>query len=106
MIQRNVRGALGVLRYLKLYPGPVELVDHPLFLERTEVLTSPATGVWLPAVERGHTVQEGAVIGTVVDFFGSVLAEVRAPFAGEMLYVVATPATSRGEPLGMVGRER
>jgi hypothetical protein len=27
---------------------------------------------------------------------------IRAPFAGVMLYVVPTPAMSRGEPVGMV----
>jgi predicted deacylase len=106
MVQRNVRGVFRLLRFLRMYPGPTEMVDHPLWLERTSVLLSPATGVWYPMVERGHTVQQGALIGTVTDFFGNVLAEVRAPFAGEMLYVVATPATSLGEPLGMLGRER
>ncbi|MDP3909092.1 MAG: hypothetical protein Q8Q14_01765 [Gemmatimonadales bacterium] len=29
-----------------------------------------------------------------------------APFAGRMLYVVATPAISAGEPLGMVGEPK
>ena len=33
-----------------------------------------------------------------------VLAEVRAPFAGEVLYVVATPPVTKGEPLGFVGQ--
>ena len=32
-----------------------------------------------------------------------MLEEVRAPFAGEMLYVVGTPPVTEGEPLGFVG---
>jgi hypothetical protein len=38
----------------------------------------------------------------VTDYFGDRVAQIRAPFAGVMLYVVATPAMGRGEPVGMV----
>lgn len=106
MIQANVSGAMRLLRYLKMLPGPAALVQHPIYLERTQVLTSPATGTWHHAVERGHTVTEGTLIGRVTDFFGNTIAEVSAPFAGEVLYVVATPAMSRGEPVAMIGAPR
>jgi predicted deacylase len=59
--------------------------------------------VWYPAVERGQTVAEGTIIGRVTDFFGKTLQEIRAPFAGEVLYVVGTPAMNEGEPVGFVG---
>ncbi|MBI4408956.1 MAG: succinylglutamate desuccinylase/aspartoacylase family protein [Gemmatimonadetes bacterium] len=103
MVQRNERGVFRLLRALRMWPGEPELVQSPLWLDRTEVLRSPGTGVWHAAVERGHTVAQGALIGTLTDFFGNTLAEIRAPFAGEVLYVVATPAISEGEPLAMVG---
>ena len=103
MVQRNVQGVFRLLRFFRMLAGPVEPVQHPLWFDRTEVLRSPATGTWYPLVERGHTVQKGTVIGMVTDFFGNRLAEIPAPFAGVMLYVVATPAISEGEPLGMVG---
>ena len=48
-------------------------------------------------------VPAGMVMGVVTDFFGNTLSEIPAPFAGVVLYVVATPAISQGEPLGMVG---
>lgn len=103
MIQSNVTAALRLMRYLRMIPGPVELVQYPIWINRTEVLRSPATGTWHAAVERGHTVTAGTLIGRVTDFFGTTLAEVRAPFAGEVLYVVGTPAMSRGEPVAMIG---
>jgi predicted deacylase len=105
MVRRNEEGAFRVLRYLRMLPGPVQLVKHPIFLDRTQVLTSPETGVWYPLVERGRTVQQGTVIGYVTDFFGRRLGDVHAPFAGEVLYVVATPAMNRGEAVAMVGRQ-
>ena len=38
------------------------------------------------------------------DLFGDELAEIRAPFAGVVNYVVATPPISEGEPTAMVSR--
>ena len=49
------------------------------------------------------TVAAGAELGVVTDFFGQTLAVIRAPFGGEVLYVVGTPAMSKDEPVAMVG---
>jgi predicted deacylase len=106
MVQRNVDGVFRLLRYLRMLPGDVELVRQPLFFERTEVLRSPGTGVWHPKVERGQSVQKGALIGVLTDFFGATQAEILAPFGGIVLYVVGTPAMSQGEPMGMIGEPR
>ena len=51
-----------------------------------------------------QSVATGTLLGRLTDPFGNLLHEVRAPFAGEVLYVVATPPVSEGEPLGMVGQ--
>ena len=45
----------------------------------------------------------GTLLGYVTDFFGKRLEEVRAPFAGVVLYIINTPPTTAGEPLAMVG---
>lgn len=103
MVALNVTGVWRLMRYLRMLPGPVEMVQHPIMLTRTQVLTSPGTGTWHARVERGHTVTTGTVIGVLTDFFGNTIAEVRAPFAGEVLYVVATPAMRAGEPVAMLG---
>jgi predicted deacylase len=106
MVQRNVDGVFRLLRLFRMLPGAVELIRQPLFFERTEVLRSPATGVWHPRVERGQSLQKGAVVGVLTDFFGATLAEIRAPFGGIVLYVVGTPAMSQGEPMGMIGEPK
>jgi predicted deacylase len=103
MIDRNVEGAMRLMRYLRMLPGPVQFVDRPIWLKTTRVLTSPQTGMWHPLVERGHSVAEGTVVGYVTDLFGENRREVRAPFAGVVLYVVATPAMSENEPVAMIG---
>ena len=61
------------------------------------------SGVWRWSVEKMQTVAAGALLGRVSDPFGKVLAEVKAPFAGEVLYVVGTPPVSKDEPVAFVG---
>ncbi len=97
-------GVFNLLRHLKMLPGEPRRVQHPIWIGRSVVLRSSATGTFHARVKAGHTVAEGTVLGVLTDFFGEIIEQVRAPFAGEVLYVVATPPVSQGEPLAMVGQ--
>jgi predicted deacylase len=101
-VQQIVRGVLGVMRDLGMTAeGPAPL-ERPVYLDPVEVLTSPATGILYPAVERGERVSQGQMLARITDFFGTEIARVEAPFAGEVLYIVATPPISEGQPVGCV----
>jgi uncharacterized protein len=102
-IQRIERGVAGLLKHLKMRADGPDPVVRPVMLEHSEVLRSGFTGIFYAVVEKGQTVAEGAVIGRVTDFHGKVLEEITAPFAGEILYVVGTPAMNKGEPVGFIG---
>ena len=104
MVACNVRGAFRVMRYLEMIAGARELVEHPCWLEPSEVLTSPGTGTWYPLVRPNQYVMKGAPFGRLTDYFCDVIADVRAPIEGIVLYVVVSPAMGEGEPLGMVGK--
>jgi predicted deacylase len=99
------RGIAGLLKHLNMRADGPPPVANPIFLERSEVLRSGATGIFYPAVERGHTVAKGTLIGRVTDFHGKPLEEIRSPFPGEILYVIGTPAISKGEPIAFVGSQ-
>ncbi len=102
MVQHNLTGVLRLLRHLGMLPGTPEPLPAAVYFERTEVVRSPGTGIWYPAVAEGQAVARGSVLGVLTDFFGDTLAVLRAPFGGVMMYVVPTPAMSQGEPVGMV----
>lgn len=104
MVALNVRGAFRVMRYLGMVPGRREMVEQPRWIEPSEVLTSPAEGLWYPVVRPNLHVDKGALLGRLTDYFGETLAEIRSPLAGVVLYVVASPAMGQGEPLAMVGQ--
>jgi hypothetical protein len=102
-VSRIEWGVMNVMRHLKMIDGPAQMVEQPLFIDRNEVLRSTVTGIFYPLVERGHTVAEGSLLGYVTDFFGNRQLELRAPFGGEVLYILGTPPVSQGEPLAMIG---
>jgi uncharacterized protein len=103
-IARIERGVAGLLRHLRMRPDGPDPVANPVWIERSQVLTSSTTGIFYPLVERGFTVAEGTPIGYITDFLGKRIEDVKAPFAGEVLYVLGTPAISKGEPLAFVGQ--
>lgn len=98
------RGIWSVMAHLGMVEGPSAPAEGVVWLEDYEVVSAPATGIFLPAVESGYAVAEGTLLGRLVDFFGDPVAEIRAPFAGVVNYVVGTPPVSEGEPLAMVSR--
>lgn len=96
-------GVFNLLRHFHMLPGELNRVEHPIWIDRSEVLRSPATGIFHARVQPDQSVARGTLLGVLTDFFGNTLQEIRAPFAGIVLYIVATPPVSQGEPLGMVG---
>ena len=104
MVDLNVHGAFRVMRHLGMLPGASQMVQRPKWIEPSHVMTSPATGTWHPMVKPDQPIERGALFGRLTDYFGETIAEVRSPMDGLVLYVVASPAMSEGEPIGMVGQ--
>jgi predicted deacylase len=102
-IARIERGIAGVMRHLKMRPTGPDPVSAPIWLGRSQVVTSPVTGIFYPLVERTRMVSGGTLLGYVTDFFGTLLTDVRAPFTGEVLYIIGTPAINKGEPIAFIG---
>ena len=96
-------GALSLIAHLKIMDAPQIRVEKPLWIVRGEVLRAPQDGLWRPVVEKMQMVAAGTLLGRLTDPFGSVVQEIRAPFGGEVLYVVATPPVAKDEPLAYVG---
>jgi predicted deacylase len=103
MVDLNMRGAFRVMRWLGMLPGKRESVKKPVWLEPSEVLYSPASGLWYPAVRANQKVKKGALLGKLTDYFGAPLGDVRSPLSGVITYVVVSPAMAKGEPVAMVG---
>jgi predicted deacylase len=102
-VAAQVKGALSVAAHLGIQAGPSARTGKPVWIDKSEIVTAPATGVFVAAVAKAKPVAAGAVLGRIYDPYGALLAEVKAPFAGEVLYVIGTPPMSKGEPVAYIG---
>ena len=102
-VERIVTGVHGVLRELRMKEGGPDPLPQAVYLDPTAVVTSPETGILYSQVECNQTVHKGTVLAHITDFFGKTIAEVRSPLDGLVLYVVATPPITKGQPVACVG---
>jgi len=105
-VERIVTGVHGVLRELRMKEGGPEPLAHAVYLDPTVVVTSPETGILYSQVECNQTVPKGALLAHITDFFGKTIAEVRSPLDGLVLYIVATPPITKGQPVACIGEPR
>jgi hypothetical protein len=102
-LELAARGIAGVLKHLGMRSDGPDPVAAPRWIVRDEVLRAGTTGLFEASVDCGDLVEPHGLIGLVTDFHGNRIEEIRAPFGGEILYVVRTPPISKGEPLAMIG---
>jgi predicted deacylase len=98
-----VDGSLRVMRYLKMTPGEVTFVEHPVWIDGVHAVTSEVTGMFYPLVKRGTYAAQGMLVGYVTDYVGKKISDVRAPVAGVVLFIRAVPSLVKGDTLISVG---
>jgi len=106
-VTRHLAGLRNVARHLGVLPGEVTRHQPPREHEGWHWLRTPAAGWWEPAVAVGAAVAAGGLLGTVSDLLGDVLAEVRAPEDGVLLFLTSSPAVvADGLLLGLARASR
>lgn len=104
LVRKNADGVMNLLRHLEMLPGDDNPPQPTVWLGDYTVITSPADGVFTARVKGGYTVAKGGILGELVDYFGEPIATIRAPYAGMVNYVIATPPMRKGEPVAMVSK--
>ena len=104
-------GVTNVMRHLGMLEGQARMPENVTWYEPSKVLEFPANlaekqGLFYPKAQKAQMVEQGALLGYVTDFFGKTIYELRAPFAGEVLYIIRTPPVSAGEPLAFVAAKK
>lgn len=88
-----------LLRHLEILPsGEIQNQEQ---IEITEAVYEEALcdGLWHPAVQVSEQIQAGALLGHLEDLSGGCIQEVRAKFAGLVLYHTTALGVRRGDPL-------
>ena len=103
--ERLVSGCVNVGRHLGLLPGGLEAeVPQTVFRDYPWVRAEHA-GCWYSSVRVGEKVRKGQRVGVIKDYFGSLLAEYRAPADGMVLLLATSLAMNAGDPLFGLGVE-
>jgi predicted deacylase len=102
-VEALVHGTLNVMRYLKMIPGTVTPVEHPVWFSRVENLESPQNGIFYPLVARGSYVEAGMKVGYVTDYFGNTILEAKAPVSGVVMHICPLPTMKKGDTIINIG---
>ncbi|MDI9620027.1 MAG: succinylglutamate desuccinylase/aspartoacylase family protein [Candidatus Nezhaarchaeota archaeon] len=102
-VKEAVGGLLNVLRHLGALQGEAEEHGDPIIVERVWVRTNSG-GMFYPRAKLLSQVDEGDLLGVVVNPFFEVVEEVKAPCSGVVLLMRNYPPTLSGEEAAMIGR--
>jgi uncharacterized protein len=93
-----VSGIENVLRTLKMMPGdPARPRADVRWFDDTASADATTTGILTPVATTGRLVVKGETLGTIRDYTGRVLEEVKAPIDGYALYGLAGPPVRAGD---------
>ena len=100
-----MRGNYNIMKYLKMIEGEPDIRFESVWVEEYQIIRSEhPEGLFYPLVSRGDHVQKDQLVGYLTDYFGNRLQDVKSPYDGIVLYIIATPPMSEGEPMAMIGR--
>lgn len=98
-----VRGSENVMRHLKMLPGEVRPIEHPVWIGEITTIRSSQEGIFYPLVMPEAYVQQGMRIGYTTDYFGNKITDVVTPISGIVVYICSVPSMTRDGIAAYVG---
>ena len=98
-----LNGCSNILKHLEMIKGQPELIFDPIWIKKTTYIRSEREGIFYPLSQGGRHVQKGELLGFLTDLFGNVIQKAIAPHDGIVMYIIATPPMSKGEPMVKIG---
>ena len=102
-VAAHVNGIKNIMRHIGLLDEPTQPTAKPIYMKKFLGVTSPADGIFYPAVEPGDTLEKGQFLGELHDYFGNKLEDITAPANAVVLGVITTPAMNEGSMLFGLG---
>ena len=97
-----VDGCLNILGSLHMIDRNVTPLEHPVYVGTGARVTADAPAIWSPAVRGGTYVSAGMRLGTLTDYAGRPIKDVRAPVAGIVTFIRGVPSAWKGATLANV----
>ena len=87
-----VDGCLNVMAALHMIERKVRPVEHPVWLGSGARVRAEGAGIFVPSVAGGTFVSNGMRVGTMTDYYGRLVSEIRAPLAGVVTFIRGVPS--------------
>jgi predicted deacylase len=98
-----IQGCENVMRYIKMLPGEVKPVEHPVWIGHITTVHSDQDGIFYPLVVPEAYVERGMRIGYITDYFGNKTSDVTTSVTGVVIYVCSVPSMKKGDTAAYVG---
>jgi predicted deacylase len=102
-IESILKGCSNTLKHLGMIEGQPEPVLDQVWVKKTTYIRSEHEGIFYPLTQGGRHVHKGKLLGYLTDFFGNIIQKAVAPHDGIVMYIIATPPMSKGEPMVKIG---
>lgn len=102
-IDALVHGSTNVMRHLKMLPGDVKPIEHPVWIGQITTVKSEHDGIFYPLVVPEAYVQQGMRIGYTTDYFGHKLADITTPISGVVVYICSLPSMKKDGTAAYIG---
>lgn len=99
-----VKGSYNALKHLGMLAGKPARMFDPVWVKSVTYIRSEHEGLYYALGHSGRHVEKGEVLGYLTDFFGNIIQKAVAPHDGIIMYIIATPPLSKGEPMVKIGR--
>ena len=96
-------GTANLMRHLKMLPGEVKPVEHPVWIGQITTVHSEHEGIFYPLAVPEAYVAQGMRLGYITDYFGNKIEDVAAPASGVIVYICSVPSMSKGGTVAYVG---
>lgn len=100
VVREGVRGIKRVMKHLGMYDWRVSEPSHaPVEHLSSRWVRAPRSGLFRPRVRIGAIIEAGARLGSIGDTLGESLADIHAPFGGQIIGGVTHPLVHQGDAL-------
>ncbi|MFC0779931.1 succinylglutamate desuccinylase/aspartoacylase family protein [Flavobacterium sp. HJSW_4] len=99
------KAVYNMLNYMEMYSNGSAPEKNPsaVYLNNQEYVKAEVAGIFQSNLKSGDYIKKGDKIGFVSNEFGKVLAEIKSPATGVILYKIGTPPVNKGETVFCIG---
>ena len=91
----HLRGIRNVLKHVGVLDGEPIQFDHITEYRNFVWLYTPVKGIYYCTVHAGDDIIKGQDVGRIEDYFGNLLAEIKSPTTGKILFLTTSPAMKK-----------